>query len=177
MSTEETTRKFSIGRFIPSLKKVGITLAGLLAISFIGFLIWFGFWVTIIDNYELGYVFDKVSGKITRVEKQGWIVRTPIRYKVHTIDIRPYQIMISANERVLNAKLCRFNPEGLQTFVEWHGRGAGSSKAELLEILKCYAFDTVSGKDCPFLTVVHEIAPHQGVLPPESPVKIGSVEK
>ena len=169
------TIKIVLAKF--SFAKIFTVLAALMVIAFIGFLFWFGLWVTIVDNYELGYVFDKVTGKIEVVEKKGWIIRTPIRYKVHTIDIRPYQITISANQRVLNAKLVRFNPDGLQTFVEWHGRGAGDDIYELKEILKCYAFDTVSGKDCPFLEVVHEIAPNQGAMPPQSSVNIEEVEK
>lgn len=144
---------------------IGAWGAGLLITSLLGFLIWYGSWVTTVDNYELGFVFDRVTGKIEPVEKQGWVIRTPIRYSVHTIDLRPYQVTISFNERVLNAKLVRFNPDGLATFVEWHGRDAGDSTTNLREILKCYAFDVADGKDCPFLEVIQEIAPNQGALP------------
>lgn len=144
-----------------TLIALGAVLVGLLGISFIGLVIFRLFWVTHIDNYEIGFVFDKVTGKVERIDKQGWVVRTPIRYSVHAIDGRPYQITISANERVLNAKLCRFNPEGLDTFVEWHGRAAGDMRSNLLEILKCYAFDKEGGKDCPFLEVIDEVAPSQ----------------
>lgn len=159
------------------LKKIGIGLAGLTIISFIGLIFWFGLWVTVVDNYELGYVFDKVTGKTVQIEKKGWIIRTPIRYKVHTIDLRPYQITISANERVLNAKLVRFNPDGLQTFIEWHGRGAGDSLWELKEIFKCYAFAKDGGKSCPFIEVIQEIAPNQGIVAPNSPVNMEKVQK
>lgn len=130
----------------------------------VSFLIWYKMFVTSVENYELGFVFDRVSGEITILEKKGWIVRTPFRYSVHHIDMRPHQITISANERVLNAKLVQFDPKGLQTFVEWHGRSAGDKTKNLQEILKCYAFDLADGKDCPFLTVIQEIAPNQGGL-------------
>ena len=63
---------------------------------------------------------------------------------------------------MLNAKLVRFDPKGLATFVEWHGRNAGDYTKNLLEILKCYAFDMAEGKDCPFLKVIQVIAPNQG---------------
>jgi len=126
------------------------------------FLVWYMVWVTNVENYELGFIFDRVTGTIEPVDKQGWVVRTPIRYSVHVIDMRPHQLTISANQRVLNAKLVRFNPKGLQTFVEWHGRKAGDDTSNLQEILKCYAFDVADGKDCPFLEVIQEIAPNQG---------------
>jgi hypothetical protein len=66
-------------------------------------------------------------------------------------------------ERVLNAKLCRFNPAGLKTFIEWYGRSAGDSVTDLKEILKCYAFAADGGESCPFLIVESEIAPTQSV--------------
>ncbi|MFA5934563.1 MAG: hypothetical protein WC827_01595 [Candidatus Paceibacterota bacterium] len=143
------------------VKNIVIGLAVSLVVAFIGFLIWFALWVTLVDNYQMGFVFDKATGKIETVNHTGWVIRTPIRYSVHAIDLRPYQLTISANQRVLNAKLVRFNPDGLETFVEWHGRDAGDNTTWLLEILKCYAFDLAGGRDCPFLEVIQEIAPNQ----------------
>ncbi len=144
---------------------VGV-FVGLVIVGIIGFGIWFSFWVTLVDNYELGFSFDKMTGKIELIDHTGWVIRTPFRYSVHAIDMRPHQLMISANQRVLNAKLVRFNPKGLATFVEWHGRSAGDSSYDLQEILKCYAFDLADGKDCPFLEVIQEIAPNQGAQAP-----------
>jgi hypothetical protein len=67
-------------------------------------------WVTMIDNYEYGFTFNKFTGEIQHVERTGYIVRNPFKYSVHRIDLRPYQITISANARVLNAKLVRVQP-------------------------------------------------------------------
>lgn len=119
-------------------------------------------WVTNVEKHQLGFSFDRKTGEIEKFDRTGWFIRTPIRYSVHAIDMRPYQLTISANERVLNAKLVRFNPKGLVTFVEWHGRSAGDHTSNLREILKCYAFDMAEGKDCPFLEVIQVIAPNQG---------------
>jgi len=157
-STKEVVAEFTQGTWA----RLGIGLLGLVALSLLVFGIWRGFWVTSVENYELAYSFDRFSGRIERIHEQGWVVRTPIRHKVHTIDLRPYQITISANQRVLNAKLVRFKPEGLETFLEWHGRGAGEQLHQLLDILKCYAFAPDGGKDCPFLEVIQDIAPQQG---------------
>lgn len=148
------------------LTKSGIFTIILVVILLICAIIFRVLWVTNIENYELGFTFDAKTGLIEVVEKKGWLVRTPIRYSVHTIDLRPYQISITANQRVLNAKLVQFNPEGLQTFVEWHGRDAGDESSRLLEILKSYAFDPDEGEDCPFLHVVGTSAYHQTMQEP-----------
>jgi hypothetical protein len=137
----------------------------LLVVALFGFLIFRSFWVTSVDKHELAFAFDVFTGKIEKIEKTGWIIRGPVRYSVHKIDLRPYQINISANSRILNAKLVRFNPEGLETFILWHGRRAGDDLSNTLEILKCYAFDRKEGTDCPFLTVVGQLSPDQGFAP------------
>lgn len=129
----------------------------------VGFLIWYAAWVNFVENYEYGFYYNKFTGEMKPVEHTGWIVATPWEYTVHKIDTRPYQVSISANQRILNAKLVKFNIEGVATFVEWHGRGAGDNVANLQEILKCYAFDRDEGRDCPFLTVVSVLAPSQGM--------------
>ncbi len=134
--------------------------AGLIVIgvvSVISFIVWFTFWVKFVDNYELGFTYDRFNGKIVALERTGWIVRTPWRETVHTIDLRPTQVAMNANQRVLNAKLVQFNPKGLATFVEWHGRAAGDNTSNLHEILRSYAFNVNNGADCPFLTIVDEM--------------------
>lgn len=141
------------------LQFLGIVVGGLLAIILACLIFFRVLWVTFVDNHELGFVYDKVTGKIEKIEKNGWVVRTPIRYIVHTIDLRPYQVWIIANQRILNAKLVRFNPEGLETFIKWHGRDAGDMTRSMLEILKSYAFNKDDGRDCPFLLVVSELSP------------------
>lgn len=113
-----------------------------------------------VDNYELGYKFDLLSGKVERLGRPGYHVTWPIIVRVHTVDLRPVQVCINANNRVLNCKLVQFNPNGLETFVSWHGRndydinsdGTGSFK----DILLSYAYDPNS-KNYPFLTILKEL--------------------
>jgi len=134
--------------------------------------------VTAVDNYELAFNYNWWTGKIEKLDRAGWIIRWPIVNSVHTIDLRPYQISITADiqknvsgsssdrgigARVLNAKLVRFNPEGLDTFIEWHGRRAGNNTRQMLEILKAYAFDSEGGRGCPFLTVSGVVTPNQNM--------------
>ncbi len=151
-------------RFWIDWKLVWSVIGGVVILALLTILIWFGAWVRHVDRHELGFSYDRMTGQIEILKRYGWWIRTPIRYSVHTIDMRPYQTTLSANQRILNAKLVRFDPKGLETFVEWHGRNAGDNLPNLLEILKCYAFDRAEGRDCPFLEVVSEIAPSQGVL-------------
>lgn len=151
-------------------RRIGIGLGALAALALLGLLLFRMFFLSFVDKHELGYMFDRFTGKITVIEHSGWVARNPIRNDVHRIDLRPYQVSITANigvsPRILNAKLVRFDPAGLNTFIAWHGRGAGSDVESLKEILKCYAFDREEGHDCPFLVVISDIAPSQTMGPP-----------
>ena len=157
------------------LKKWPIVLAVIIILLVVGLIIFHAAFVSFVDNYELGLVYNRFSGEITPLERTGYFIFPPFKYSVHSIDLRPYQLSITASfgnefssrggsgipSRVLNAKLVRFNPEGLETFVEWHGRDAGDDLGNLKEIMKCYAFDKEGGKDCPFIIVLSEINPSQ----------------
>jgi hypothetical protein len=132
------------------------------------------FFVSFVDKHELGYSYNKFTGNITQFDRTGYFLYLPWAMSIHSIDLRPMQLQITAhsfgntgttvdmvNQRVLNAKLVRFNPVGLETFIEWHGRDAGDSRRELAEILRCYAFDRNEGVDCPFLSVERQLTPDQ----------------
>lgn len=123
--------------------------------------------VTFIDNYEFGYQYDYASGELKEVHKKGYVFAAPW-VSICTIDLRPMQVCINANSRVLNCKLVEFDTAGWKTFVSWHGRdnyenstqqgsnGGGSGK--LNDIMLSYAYDG-SGKTYPFLHVVRELKP------------------
>lgn len=130
--------------------------------------------LTFVDNYEFAYMFDTRTGQATPLYtddgehyKHGYIKVIPFIKLVHTIDMRPNQICIgggnsgnsssasSLNSRVLNCKLVRFNPDGFQTFIAWHGRGDYNHN-DLEGILKNYAYDQ-SGHDYPFITIDKEL--------------------
>ncbi|MFA5022506.1 MAG: hypothetical protein WC508_05515 [Patescibacteria group bacterium] len=149
-------------------RKVLVRLGAAVVIALLALLVFRVGWMTFVDKHELGYVFNRFSGEIKALDRSGWVITWPIKYDVNTIDLRPYQVSISVDlkvsQRILNAKLVRFNPEGLDTFIAWHGRGAGGDVESLKEILKCYAFDKQNGEDCPFLTVISELSPNQGEM-------------
>lgn len=134
----------------------------LFTIAFVLFLFWYGLCVHMVENYQFGYTFDRFSGEIKPVPHSGWVITKPWVVNVHTIDLRPHQVCMNANNRVLNCKLVQFNTNGFAKFIEVHGRGAGSSSssrrdADIYEILKSYAFNVNGGADCPFLTILDEM--------------------
>jgi hypothetical protein len=116
----------------------------------------FGF----VENYELGYQFDKVSGQTTLLTnkdntlKNGYIYANPL-VSIYTIDLRPMQVTINANNRVLNAKLVQFNPKGFKTFIAWHGN-SNYEQFLLKDILMSYAYDPTN-KSYDFLTILKEL--------------------
>ena len=112
----------------------------IIAVLLIGGAIYRYNWWTFVDNYEQGYRYDKTTGTITILERTGWERVTPMLTEVHTIDTRPMQIRIEANNRVLNAMLVRFKKEGLQQFIDLHGRG-DYDQVRLADILKSYAYE------------------------------------
>lgn len=117
-------------------------------------------WFDFVDNYNLAYTYDLRSGKIERVYHTGYIRTPPIVMEVHRVDLRPMQVCINANERVLNCKLVQFNPDGLEQFLEWHGRGDYTT-AKLNPILMSYAYDGSGRTAYPFLTILRELKPEE----------------
>lgn len=128
---------------------IAIILAVLLFVGLLGFRVTC---VTFVDNYELGYTYDARTGNMQFLNRTGYVVAIPLIVSVHTIDLRPMQVCMNANARVLNCKLVKFNPDGFDTFIAWHGRGnydggncatstSSTSCGNLNEILRSYAFD------------------------------------
>lgn len=157
----------NVGSFF---KKLSWWIVILLIVCVIALPFWRWGWVTLIEKHEFAFVFNKVGGAVNIINHTGYYIANPITKRVHTIDLRPHQIQINnngtstmsahadVNSRVLNAKLVRFNPAGLDTFIAWHGMDAGDDVDKLLSILKIYAFDPDGGKDCPFLIVEKSLA-------------------
>lgn len=112
--------------------------------------------VTFVDSYELGFRYDKRTGQMVRLNQTGYVQHPPFLVDVDVVDLRPMQVCINSNSRVLNCKLVQFNPVGLETFIAWHGRGDYSSTGNLADILRSYAYDG-SGKTYPFLIILREL--------------------
>ncbi len=138
---------------------------GIVVLSLLTF--WFGF-VDFVDQNEVGYKFDTRTGEITVMKEKGYIVTPPILVKVNTIDLRPFQVCISANSRVLNCKLVQFDPTGVEDFINWHGRGnytpfsmgTLNTQGDMYQIMMSYAYEAYGrkrNKNYKFLKIIKEI--------------------
>lgn len=160
----ESFKKFakSIPGFLISL------LVGLLLLTGVLLLAYRVIFLTFVDNYEQCYIYDLREGKIRVVTDRGYVFAWPVVERVHKIDLRPMQVCINANSRVLNCKLVQFLPEGLELFVSWHGRGDYDTPGNtgtattLSNILMSYAYEE-SGKTYPFLKIIRVLKPEEVV--------------
>lgn len=156
--------------------KFGVVLCALAVSALVALLAFRGMFVTFVDSYELGYIYHARTGEIERLSRTGYVVAVPFLNSVHTLDLRPGQVCMNANSRVLNCKLVRFNPDGFDKFIEWHGRGAGeggsrtssTGQSGVYEILKSYAFNVNEGRDCPFLEIQDDMR-RKNLTPSEEP--------
>lgn len=126
--------------------------------------------VKFIESHELGYKFNANTGETTTIKRTGYVVYIPFIEEVHVVDLRPVQVCLNANSRVLNCKLVRFNPKGLTLFLSWHGRAdytmssmSGGTTSQFVEILKSYAYD---GSDN-----IEQRYPFLEIMPSNSEVK------
>jgi hypothetical protein len=143
------------------LQITGFSLAILIVLTLLGGLFTRVAFYTFVDNYEFAYMFDARNGETYPLVnkdgtyKQGYIFSYPIVQHVHIFDTRPIQICIeggpTASRRVLNCKLVSFDPKGLETFIEWHGRG-DYDPHNLKNILMVYAYDPAE-TSYPFLNI------------------------
>ncbi len=175
MSKETKRQPRYVNFFGHSIKKgfmyyTAIIAGVILSLTILSLIVFRLAFVNFIDNYEIAYRYDtwgEHRGEIRRINKKGYVVTPPFKTKVHTIDGRPFQVCISSIKRVLNCKLVQFNPDGLELFLELHGRrsyvitdtvNADGSDPEnsLNAYLKAYAYEE-SGNNYPFLTVIREL--------------------
>lgn len=135
-------------------------IVGILAISTVFFT---GCCMSEVDSYEMGYRYDARNGQITHLNRAGYFIHAPFVIKINSVDLRPMQVCINANSRVLNCKLVQFNPAGLDLFLSWHGRD-NYTAGTLNPILMSYAYDG-SGRNYPFLTIIRELKNEEIVEP------------
>lgn len=125
------------------------------------------------DQHEQGYFFDKRTGVLTLADRRGYHI-TNILVSGYTIDLRPHQVCINANSRVLNCKLVKFDRDGFGDFIAKHGVAnytyssstTSSGTNDLGGILKSYAYEG-SGRLYPFLDIVTELVPNNSAMEEE----------
>jgi hypothetical protein len=145
-----------------TIKKSSALILNFLILSLIGGLCFYVLFVDFVDQHEKGYRYDLTTGKITKLARTGYFITPPLIVKINTFDLRPVQVCIRASinstnstapDRILNCKLVRFNPDGLELFIKWHGR----NPANVPEILKSYAYEGL-GNTYPFLDIITEVS-------------------
>lgn len=147
------------------MKNFLYVVGGIVGVALIGaFIFWIG-WVNNIERHEFAYSYNKFNGgKIEKFPNRHGIFITPPWVSVYGIDTRPTQVQIlvggtassdnnsgaptGVNNRMLNANMVQFNPDGLDDLIRRHGILHGN----ISQILMIYAFDQ-EGKSYPFLIV------------------------
>jgi hypothetical protein len=152
-------------------KRLGIILLGLFVLVLVFFGIFCMFFLNFVDRHEIGYKYDRRTGQITILERTGYFITPPFVVNISAIDTRPEQVCINANSRVLNCKLVKFNPKGLELFIKWHGRNASN----VSEILKSYAYDGRK-RTYPFLDIITELGAQENSSPENNEDKIKDEE-
>lgn len=160
--------KYSLNWVYANKWIITILLCALPVVSFALFLILF---VNFVDRHEIGYKYDRRTGQIIILERTGYFITPPFVVNISAIDTRPEQVCINANSRVLNCKLVKFNPKGLELFIKWHGRNASN----VPEILKSYAYDGRK-RTYPFLDIITELGAQENENHQDKEEKIESKE-
>lgn len=159
-------------------EKILTTVGIFIGVSLLSLLVFRIGWVNYIDSTEFAYQFDSRNGQISEVYKKGYYVSSPF-VTVHTVEMRPMQICLNANNRVLNCKLVEFDTLGWRELIRLHGRknysndggsfGGGSGNSSggggLNDIFASYAYDG-SGKLPSFIHILKgsAIEPKETIL-------------
>lgn len=163
----DTTLREQIARNINTWpKRLGWSAAALFIVVLILFVLARVLLISSVENYELGYKFNRLNGQITKLERTGWFVNLPFVVSVKTVDLRPMQVCLNANRRVLNCKLVQFNASFFEDFLRvegwwyywWANRisynlGHKEEYRGMRDILRGYSF---SRQHYPFITVLAE---------------------
>ncbi len=91
------------------------------------------------------------TGEIQPQKDKGFIV-TPFYIRTTTFPTNPIEVSIISKAKVINSKLVRFKPEGIEEFIKLHGFEYNTQQ-HFKAILLGYAY---SGREWPFLEVIDE---------------------
>ena len=168
-SEEPTTSRIDLTQIYrwPLKTMRRIVFSGLFVLLFLLTCIWVGVSLHHVKKHELSFTFHRIGGEIEQVSDSGWIFRNRFTYALHKVDLRPFQVSIEANKRILNAMLVRFDPKGLNEFIRNHGQDAADDEVTFKEILKSYAFDENGGTTCLFLIVEKSLSPTNNSTTPQ----------
>ncbi len=133
--------------------KALIGIVGSLLLSF------FIFWIACLNHVEIneiGVAYNSIGGKVWIQDRPGWYLTTPF-VRVAYISTLPMKVSVPSEARVINTKIVRFKPEGVDEFIRM--QGVSYFQGSTIEnILMGYAF---SGKEYPFIEVMQEAGPEK----------------
>jgi hypothetical protein len=127
---------------------VGIVLA--LAFLF------YCFFLNHVDINEIGIAYNSIGGKVWIQDRPGWYLTSPF-VEIATVTTLPLKVTIPSEAKVINTKIVRFNPAGVDEFIRMQGFSYFSNQG-LENILMGYAF---SGEKYSFLEVMQENSPER----------------
>ncbi len=100
---------------------------------------------------EIGVAYNSIGGKVWVQDHPGWYITSPT-VQVAVIPTIPLRVTIPSEAKVINTKIVRFNPKGVDEFIRLQGFSYFSDQG-IENILMGYAF---SGQKYPFLDVLQE---------------------
>lgn len=129
-------------------------------------LIFYVLFLNHVEINEVGIYYDSMSGQTWKQTTPGWYVTSPLTYEVN-ITTLPLLVTIPSNAKIINSKMVRFNPDGVEEFIRLQGFGWGLHSS-LDNILLGYAF---SGREYTFLDIVQTATPESATVRPVKGLK------
>ena len=131
-----------------ALIKIGIGLGVLVLALFVFYLACLNH----VDINEIGVAYNSVGGKVWIQDHPGWYLTSPT-VEVATITTLPLKVEIPTEAKIINAKMVRFNPAGIDEFIRLQGFSYFTNQSMQSNLLG-YAY---SGRQFPFLEVIQDI--------------------
>jgi hypothetical protein len=100
---------------------------------------------------QIGIVYNSLNGEITVQNTPGWY-RTGVLVKVAYVSTLPKKVTISSEAKVIVSKMVKFNPAGVNEFIQLQGFSY-MINSSLENILLGYAF---SGNTYSFLDIIQD---------------------
>lgn len=128
-----------------------IKLATAMGAIFFAMLLFYTAFLNHVAINEVGIAYNSVGGKIWVKSHPGWYLTAPT-VEVATISTLPTKVTIPSEAKVINTKIVRFNPDGIDEFIRLQGFSYFSDQG-VENVLMGYAF---SGKKYPFLDILQD---------------------
>lgn len=114
------------------------------------------YWMLFLNHVsinEVGVAYNMISGEVTVQDRPGWYRTSPTTV-VASISTLPFKVSVNSSATVINEKVIRFKPEGVQEYIRLQGFSWVQTNFE--NIMMGYAY---SGRKWPFLEVIQEAGP------------------